>query len=62
MSDTVTKEGWAMPGLAKKFHYFRKSRSLCGRWMFSPLGLLPDDGKGLDDCVACRRQLEKEDA
>lgn len=54
-----TREGWGHPVSTRKFHYFRDSRSLCGRWMFTG-DLEPDGPKGPDDCAACRRKRDAE--
>lgn len=41
-------EGWAIPLLAKRAHYFREGRSLCGKWGFfsqylNPLAMTDDE-------------------
>jgi len=54
-------EGWWFPGLARKAHYFRDGRSLCGSWgTFGRPTLEPDDRESVDDCVQCRRKRDKE--
>lgn len=54
------EEGWARPMAAKKYHYFRGITSLCGRWMYGG-ELFEDIGPAhKDDCVPCRRELDKE--
>lgn len=52
-------EGWAKPGLAAKFHYFRESMSLCRAWAFTgPVDA--DNGKPASgDCAKCRKVLDK---
>jgi hypothetical protein len=57
------KEGWTYLINAKKWHYFRDSRSLCGRWMYlgdSDLEMGKDNSP--DNCTACRAKLLKERA
>lgn len=54
------KAGWAMPGLAKKFHYFIENMALCGKWLYS--GELDKDNGGQvqkDDCKECFKRLRK---
>ncbi len=31
------REGWALTGRSKKYHYFRNAESLCRRWLFNGL-------------------------
>ena len=53
------KEGWGFPTNSKKAHYFRQSRSLCGKWMF--FGVLEQgNDNSLDNCTACKKALLKE--
>ena len=62
MTAAVDREGWGFPGLGRRWHYFRGSESLCGKWMFTG-PLEPDQGgKSSEDCAACRRALDKEKA
>jgi hypothetical protein len=54
-------EGWAMPGNAKKFHFYVNGISLCGRWMFLAPDLesdFPSGKRSPDECKPCwdRRQ------
>lgn len=58
----AAKEGWGFTGTSRKAHYFREGMSLCGKWGFrSPNAPLePDNGPSRDDCVACRRALDRE--
>lgn len=55
--------GWAFPGNSRKAHYFgADGMALCGKW--ANLGMPaeahePDTGPSQDDCVACRRKLDK---
>jgi hypothetical protein len=53
-------EGWARPLNSRKHHYFRKRQSVCGKWMLFNDNLEPDTFASPDDCVACRRALDKE--
>lgn len=57
----MANEGWSRPADARKWHYFRDGRSLCGRWgMRRSRHLEPDDEPSADDCAACRRTLDAE--
>jgi hypothetical protein len=53
-------EGWFMPSNAREYHYFRGTRSLCGKWMHLGSGPLEDKGDKVghpNDCVACHRKV-----
>lgn len=53
----IKTEGWARPGLSRKFHYFTGGVSLCSKWMYTGL-VDEDDGKDReDDCAACKKKL-----
>lgn len=56
------KAGWARPGSATKHHYFEEGEvtSICRRWMYFGDNREPDTFESPDDCVACRRKLNKE--
>lgn len=59
----VMDEGWALAGNAGKFHYFRRTISLCGRLRYAGSGLLQDNGSetlSTHDCPACFQRLRKE--
>ena len=62
MAETKPDAGWFF-GTARKAHYFDGDRrSLCGRWStpFTPIGAFePEDKPSSDDCVVCRRRLDK---
>jgi len=53
------REGWTWLWNARKDHYFRNGRSLCGRWM-----CLGGDFYDFPDphtaCATCMKKLEKE--
>ena len=54
------REGWALPGRSRKYHYFRNAESLCGKWLFNGL-LEVDDGRpSPDDCAAFRKKRDAE--
>ncbi len=61
MTDSPLISGWAMPGLAKKFHYFDEGQitSICGKWAYSGIrdsdGNKPSANAGKSDCAACFR-------
>ena len=56
--------GWGLvftlqSGYARRWHYFRGGRSLCGRyWRFSDADL--HDGMPTDACAACKLRRERE--
>ncbi len=56
-------EGWTWLSNARKWHYFREGRSLCGQQM---LLRHPSEGYELgnndssSNCAGCRRKLETE--
>lgn len=54
-------EGWHfLPG-ARKAHYFRDARALCGRWGYFGHDFEPDTAiASPDDCLACLRVLDRE--
>jgi hypothetical protein len=59
--DGVAKEGWALPGFSRKWHYFRKDGpSLCGKvgFYFGAREQGNDDSK--DNCAECRKRKAKE--
>lgn len=63
-------EGWWFPDNSRKAHYLRerdgRTISLCGRWgsllPVERLPLEPEEKPSKDDCVACRRKLDGEQA
>ena len=57
-------EGWWKPVISRKVHYFRKQRSLCGRYgCVGVERLLPDDGRDLvEGCTPCTRKLREKSA
>lgn len=66
MENAPTKltEGWTWIIGSPKWHYVRNFRSLCGRWL---LLVMPEDieqgnDTSKDNCMGCRRKLEKERA
>lgn len=61
--DNYVKEGWVQMPNARKSHYIREGRALCGRWLF--LGKIWGDDQLSknqlpDDCVGCWKKLEKQ--
>ena len=53
-----SKQGWGWPLNSRKAHYFVEHTALCGKWLF--FGSLEDSEKASpDDCVVCRRKLDK---
>jgi len=55
-----SKEGWGSILDSRKDHYFRNSRSLCGKWFCTSKELDQNDKKCVNDCAACRRKRDKE--
>ncbi len=58
------QEGWTWLVNSRKWHYFRNSRSLCGKFML--LGSMLDElvqgnNNSPDNCLICRRKREKEE-
>ena len=51
----ATEGGWGKPANSRKWHYFRDSRSLCGRWAYSG-DLDSEDVVSPDNCAACYRK------
>lgn len=52
------KEGWGWPLNSKKAHYFQDARALCGKWLYTGRLELGNNAS-LDNCMACRRKLDK---
>lgn len=72
MNETPLPEGWTdFNGQSRKFHFIPadnvQGKALCGKWGLSPFvadarqqaHLQPDTGPSPDDCVSCRRKLDK---
>jgi len=54
------KEGWTWLTNSTKWHYFVEGRSLCGKFMLLSIPELEQGNDGsLDNCMACRKKLEK---
>ena len=55
-------EGWTWLFNSKKWHYFRKGRSLCGKWALLGHPELEADASSPDNCKACvaKRVQERE--
>ena len=56
----MAKEGWNWLWNARKEHYFRNGRSLCGRWLCLGSDLLPDEPVNSKLCRTCQRKRQKE--
>ena len=57
------KEGWTWLINSRKWHYFVDCKSLCGKFMrLSNLGLEQGNDGSPDNCMACRKALEKRKA
>lgn len=54
------KEGWTDILNAKKFHYIRDFRSLCGAWFYVGDDLDVNSAPHANDCKTCARRLQKE--
>ncbi len=62
MFHRVDGVGWGKPSQSRKWHWFKADgRSLCGR--YANIGRLMQLELGVDDssdnCVSCKRKLEK---
>lgn len=56
-------EGWTWLSNSRKWHYFVDGRSLCKKFMlFSTSGLEQGKDDSPDNCMACRKALEKRKA
>jgi len=56
-----TREGWAKPIKAKKWHYFDGTLSLCGIWNFRGAVIAESErweGSRHKDCLICSEQRE----
>ena len=60
MNDLASESGWGFPQNSRKAHYFRESRSLCGKWLYFGRNLGEAAGPGPDDCKACWKKLNPE--
>jgi hypothetical protein len=57
MSEEEIKEGWGLPALSRKRHYFVDGRSLCGDWVFTgPVESGNNDSP--DNCAGCKRRFK----
>jgi len=57
----MSEEGWALIFNSPKWHYMRKGRSLCGKWMIvGKLRLEQGNDTSPDNCKACMKKLLKE--
>lgn len=57
----TVKEGWVQMPNAKKAHYIRQAKALCGRWMFLGKIYAEDQtstNKLPNDCVSCWNKVE----
>ena len=54
------KEGWTWLSNSRKWHYFVDNRSLCGKFgLLSSPKLEQGNDTSPDNCMACRKKLEK---
>lgn len=54
-------EGWTWLQNSRKWHYFRDTRSLCGKWSYLGLDNFEKEGDDSpDNCAECRRKRKKE--
>lgn len=53
------REGWGLPAGSEVKHFFRDTRSLCGRWGFFFGTVLSRDDQSSNRCSVCRRLLER---
>lgn len=59
MSDSPKTSGWGFPLLAKKAHYFEDGFSICHRWWYMGIAIIPGDQ---DKCKTCTKILAKRSA
>lgn len=55
-------KGWVRLYYWKKFHWIENRESLCGKWMFlgqDPQAFDDDTTVKKDECVVCRKKLDK---
>lgn len=56
----MSAEGWCWPGLSRRSHYFRRGRSLCGRYeQEAGAALVPEANA---HCAECSRRKRREAA
>jgi hypothetical protein len=56
------KEGWTWLINSKKWHYFRKSKSLCGKFLIIGNPQLEQgNNESSDNCAQCKKLLLKEE-
>ncbi len=59
MTEQKLKEGWGIPTMSRKAHYFVDMNSLCRKWGFYN-GVLEQGGDDSpDNCAACMKALPK---
>jgi len=59
--ESEMEEGWYTPLTARKSHYFKDGRSLCGTWRIIPplkVDLKPNPDK--TPCTTCLKKLKSE--
>ena len=55
------REGWKFVEGARKWHYFRSQRALCGKWAcFGREGFEQGNDESPENCAECRRRRVKE--
>jgi hypothetical protein len=55
----LAREGWTWLFNSRKWHYFRGSRSLCGKFLLlGSKDLEMGNDKSADNCGSCQRKLE----
>jgi hypothetical protein len=52
-----TDAGWGWPVTAKRAHYFKRGRALCGSWIFLTKAKFAPSYDGPDACAMCTRRL-----
>ena len=61
MNDKKLTEGWISLYNARKFHYARDGRTLCGKFLYLGASYSPDTGSDhKNDCAACSKKLRAE--
>ena len=55
------KEGWGLPNMSRKWHYFINTLSLCRKYGFYGGYLEQGNNESPDNCLACRKMKKTRD-
>ena len=59
-NESKEAEGWQRPANSIKWHYFRKGKSLCDKWLFLNDYFNKDVGDSTINCKKCQTKRNKE--